>query len=99
MFLNVTFFYLTDDLRSLHFTIFLKYASIACFLLSLFDRNMTDRIQNKQCMINCHGTSIIYDKKNVQTINLTIFLVNNKKAFILYDGLQALRRTNSSKVN
>ena len=46
---------------------------------------------------------MIYDKKNVQS-NLTNFLVNNKKAFILYDGLQTLRRpspscTNPSKVN
>ena len=34
-------------------------------------------------MINCHATSIIYVKKNVQTINLIKFFVNNKKAFVL----------------
>lgn len=67
-----------------------------CRLLTYYDFSIGtfDRIHNKQCMINCHGTSMIYDKKNVQS-NLTNFLVNNKKAFILYDGLQTLRRPSS----
>ena len=45
------------------------------YLLQLFNGNVHDKIHNKHCLINCHGTTIIYVKNNLQTVNLILLTI------------------------
>ena len=93
--IKTPFINLINGLRNFHFTIFLDFSPSPIYLLHLFNGSIYDRIHNKQCMINCHGKSII---------DVTTFFVNNSKAIIHYDDLQTLGRfsfwyRNPSKLN